>query len=332
MCKITEYFLYSGIEPYLCFIRRNVNLSKVEKFEVHVLGCGSALPTLRHNPSAQVVNLREKLFMIDCGEGTQLQMRHSRIKFGRMSAIFITHLHGDHCFGLMGVISTFSLQGRTAPLHIYGPADLETYLRPQLNFYARGIGFDVVLHTVDTQHPVTVYEDRSVRVSTIPLYHRLPCCGYRFDEQAPLPHIRRDMIDFYHIPNYEINAIKRGADWVTAEGDVVENSRLVKPADPPRSYAYCSDTLFDLRVADAVKGVDLLYHEATFAQADAARAAEVRHTTARQAAEIARQAGARRLLIGHFSARYDDETVLLREAQEVFPETVLANEGLTLQI
>lgn len=325
-------FFVFGNSAVSLLIRKNVNTEKVEKFEVHVLGCGSALPTLRHNPSSLVVNLREKLFMVDCGEGTQLQMRRSRLRFGRMNAIFVTHLHGDHCFGLMGVISTFSLQGRTAPLHIFGPADLETYLRPQLNFYARGIGFEVQVHTVDTRRSEVVYEDHSVRVTTVPLYHRLPCCGYRFDEQPLLPHIRRDMIDFYHIPYYAINSIKQGADWETADGEVVENKRLVLPAERARSFAYCSDTVYDKRVADAVSGVDLLYHEATFAESDAARAKEVMHSTARQAARVAEQAGARRLLIGHFSARYEDEKQLLHEASEVFPQTILAHEGLCVKV
>ncbi len=304
----------------------------VEKFEVNILGCGSALPTLRHNPSAQVVNVREKLFMVDCGEGTQLQLRRMRLSFSRLRAVFISHLHGDHCFGLMGLISTLSLLGRTAPLDVYGPASLEAYLQPQLDFFARGITFPVSVHACDVRRPTTLFEDRSVRITAFPLYHRIACCGFRFDEQPGLPHIRRDMIDFYHIPYYAINAIKQGSGWQTPEGDFVAHERLVTPAAPPRSYAYCSDTAYNERVADAVRGVDLLYHEATFAEADAARAAQVMHSTARQAAQLARRAGARKLLIGHFSSRYDDEEQLLSEARAVFPNTVSAHEGLCLPV
>ena len=304
----------------------------MEKFEVHILGCGSALPTTKHFPSSQVINLREKLFMVDCGEGAQLQLRKSRLRFLRLSHIFITHLHGDHCFGLMGLISTFALIGRTATLHIHAPVGLESVLRPQLDFFCKGNPFDVVIDEIDTRAHALVYADRSVEVWSLPLHHRVPCCGFLFCEKPVLPHIRREMIDFYHIPFYEINNIKEGADWLTPEGETVPNSRLVYPADPPRKYAYCSDTRYLPQLAGQLRGVDLLFHEATFAEADAARAAETCHTTARQAATLARDAGVRRLVIGHFSARYDDEALLLREAREIFPETILASEGLCVTV
>ena len=216
----------------------------MEPFKVHILGCGSALPTLKHNSSAQVVELRGKLFLVDCGEGTQVLLRRSHIGFTKIGAGFISHLHGDHCFGLIGMISTFGLLGRTAPLHVYAPAALEPMLQAQMQMFCHGLEFEVVFHVVDTLQQKVIYEDRSLTVESIPLEHRVPCCGFLFREKPSLPHIRRDMIDAYEIPISQINNIKNGADWVTAEGDVVPNSRLTKPADAPRSYAYCSDTRY----------------------------------------------------------------------------------------
>lgn len=304
----------------------------MEKFELHILGCGSALPTTRHFATSQVVNVRDKLFMIDCGEGAQMQLRKSRLKFSRLNHIFISHLHGDHCFGLLGLISTFGLLGRTAELHIHSPKGLETLFAPLLSFFCNGLGYKVVFHEFDTRTPELIYEDRSVTVTTIPLKHRIPCCGFLFEEKPRPNHIIRDMVDFYKVPVYELNRIKNGADYVTPEGEVVANARLTRPSDPPRKYAYCSDTIFRPSVVEQVKGVDLLFHEATFAQADQARAKETFHTTAAQAATIAREANAKKLVIGHFSARYEDESVLLKEAREVFPETILARETLCISL
>lgn len=304
----------------------------MEKFELHILGCGSALPTTRHFATSQVVNLRDKLFMIDCGEGAQMQLRKSRLKFSRLNHIFISHLHGDHCFGLLGLISTFGLLGRMAELHIHSPKGLEALFTPLLSFFCNGLGYKVLFHEFETKTPGVIYEDRSVTVTTIPLKHRIPCCGFLFEEKARPNHIIRDMVDFYKVPVYELNRIKNGADYVTPEGEVIANARLTRPAEPPRKYAYCSDTIFRPSIAEQIKGVDLLFHEATFAQADQARAKETYHTTAAQAACIARDAGAKKLVIGHFSARYEDESVLLKEAREVFPETILAKETLCISL
>lgn len=304
----------------------------MEKFEVHVLGCGSALPTTRHFPSAQVVNLRDKLFMIDCGEGAQLQLRKSHLRFARLNSIFISHLHGDHCFGLPGLISTFALLGRTADMHVYAPADFEGLMRPWLAYFCAKIPFQVVFHPVDPHQQQVIYEDRSLTVESLPLCHRKPCTGFLFREKGLLPHIRRDMIDFLKIPFYAIAGIKEGEGWTTEEGTFYEHSRLVTPSDPPRSYAYCSDTKYLPELAEVLQGVDLLFHEATFAEDALARAQETFHSTARQAAEMAKAAQAKRLLIGHFSARYEDESVLLNEARAVFPNTVLAREGLCIKL
>ena len=304
----------------------------MEKFEVNILGCGSALPTTRHFSSSQVVNIREKLFMIDCGEGAQLQLRRSKLKFSRLNHIFISHLHGDHCFGLMGLISTFGLLGRTATLHIYAHKELERLLAPQLEFFCKGMTYEVAFHAIDPNKAEVIYDDRSVSVSTIPLRHRIPTCGFLFQEKKTPNHIIRDMVDFYQIPVYELNRIKNGEDYVCPDGTVVPNHRLTIPSDPPRSYAYCSDTICLPGIVPQIKGVDLLFHEGTFAQSDAARAKETFHTTAAQAAGIARDAAVGQLVIGHFSARYEEESILLEEAKSVFPNTLLARENLNITI
>ncbi|KAB4030691.1 ribonuclease Z [Bacteroides uniformis] len=304
----------------------------MEKFELHILGCGSALPTTRHFPTSQIVNVRDKLFMIDCGEGAQLQFRKSHLKFSRLNHIFISHLHGDHCFGLLGLISTLNLLGRTAELHIHSPKGLETLLTPMLDFFNRQMTYKVLFHEFDTKEPMQIYEDRSLTVTTIPLRHRMPCCGFLFAEKRRPNHIIREMVDFYQVPVYELNRIKNRADYVTPEGKTVSNNLLTRPSAPSRSYAYCSDTIYLPSIVEQIKGVDLLFHEATFANEDAPRAKETFHTTAAQAAEIARKAEVKKLLIGHFSARYEDENILLQEASAIFPDTQLAKETLCVSV
>lgn len=304
----------------------------MEKFEVHILGCGSALPTTRHLATSQVINIREKLFMIDCGEGAQVQLRKSRLKFSRLNHIFISHLHGDHCFGLMGLISTFGMLERTANLHIHCHADLQRILEPQIEFFCKGMPYNVVFELFNPGEQAVIYDDRSVSIETIPLRHRVPCCGFLFREKPTPNHIRRDMIDFYQIPTYLINRIKNGEDYVLEDGTVIPNTRLTTPSDPPRSYAYCSDTCYLPRICEQIKGCDLLFHEATFAAADAKRAKETFHTTAPQAAEIAKMAQVKKLVIGHYSARYEDESILLKEASEIFPQTILAQENLKIEL
>ena len=304
----------------------------MEKFEVNILGCGSALPTTRHYASSQVLNIREKLFMIDCGEAAQLQLRRSKLKFTRLNHIFISHLHGDHCFGLMGLISTFGLLGRTASLHIYAHRDLERLLKPHLDYFCKGMTYDVIFHAINPSKEEVIYEDRSVTVTTIPLRHRMPTCGFLFQEKKTPNHLNREMVDFYGVPTYEFNRIKNGADYTTPDGEVIPNNRLTFPSDEPRSYAYCSDTIFLKKIIPQIKGSTVLFHEATFLQEDAARAKETFHTTAQQAGEIAKEAEVGKLIIGHFSARYENEAPLLQEAKSVFPQTILAKENLRITL
>ncbi|MDR1402933.1 MAG: ribonuclease Z [Tannerellaceae bacterium] len=302
------------------------------EFNIKILGCGSALPTVRHMATSQIVNLRDKLYMIDCGEGTQVQMRRMRIKFNKLNHIFISHLHGDHCFGLPGLISTLGMLGRTGDLFIHAPKNMEEYLQPVLRLFNKGLPFCVRLNQVDTSKHALIMEDRSMEVYSIPLNHRIPSCGFLFAEKQKEAHLLRDMIDFYQIPVKFLRQIKQGADYTTPDGEVISNKRLTRPAEPAKRYAYCSDTAYFPAIIPAISGVDLLYHEATFLEADKARAKETYHSTASQAAEIARQAKVGKLVIGHFSARYEDDNSLKKEAAPIFADTILAKEGMVLPV
>ena len=304
----------------------------MEKFEIHILGCGSAVPTTRHNPSAQIVNVRDKLSLVDCGEGTQLQMRYHRLRFMNLRNIFISHLHGDHCLGLIGLISSFGLLGRTADLHIYAPADYDDLFHRQLDYFCQGLDYKVIFHSLDTTVHECIYDDRSVSIHTLPLDHRVPCCGFLFKEKPTLPHIRRDVTDYYGIPVSQLNNIKNGADWTLPDGTVIPNSRLTSPAAPVRSYAYCSDTAYKPDLIPLLNGVNLLYHEATYGDDREDRALKYHHSTARQAATLAKKCHAQKLLIGHYSAHYPDETILLNQAREVFPNTLAAEEGMKIEL
>ena len=270
--------------------------------------------------------MRDKVLMLDCAEGTQMQLRRCRVRFTKLSHVFITHLHGDHCFGLIGMISTFGLLGRTARLHVHAPQALGPELERQIQFFTHDLDFEVVFHPVDTTVRQVVYDDRSIQVESIPLEHRVPCCGYLIQEKPTLPHIRRDVIDAYGVPLSQVGNIKNGADFVMPDGEVIPNSRLVVPADAPRSYAYISDTRYMPVLASQLKGVNVLYHESTYGDDHLPQSEKYFHSTARQAATVARDAGVGRLLLGHYSSRYEDERVLLNEAQEVFSNVSLTNE------
>ena len=300
----------------------------MNKFELNILGCGSALPTMQHVPTSQVLTVREKLFMIDCGEGTQLQFRRARLRFNRLNQIFISHLHGDHCFGLIGLISTLGLLGRTGDLTIHAVADLERILRPQLDFYCKDLSFEVIFKSFDhTKHEV-IYQDRSLTVSTIPLEHRMPGAGFLFEEAKNDLHLDGEAVKFYNIPIKELAKIKQGADYITECGQIISNNRLTKPAKPSRKYAFCSDTAYKESIIPIIRDVDLLYHESTFLDEDKARAKETRHSTASQAAEIALKANVKKLMLGHYSSRYSNDALFLEEAVKIFPNTILANELL----
>ncbi|MCI9284507.1 MAG: ribonuclease Z [Muribaculaceae bacterium] len=303
------------------------------KFRINILGCGSATPSARHQPSCQVVDFRDKLFMIDCGEGAQSQFRRMGLKFSRLGHIFISHLHGDHMFGLPGLLSTMALHdvGGRITIHIFreGAELLKTWM----DYFLRESAFEIVYDIIEPGERRTVYEDDGLTVETFPLYHRTACTGFIFREKPKLRHLKGEMVKFHSIPVAQLKAIRDGADYVKADGTVIPNAALTSDPDPSVSYAYCSDTLHSLRVAADVAGVDTVYHEATYDSSLEKQARERGHSTAAQAADIAARAGASRLVIGHFSKRYTSgEEPLLEEARAIFPATTLAREGLTIDL
>ncbi len=304
----------------------------MNKFQVTILGCGSAMPTTLHNPPSQLVEMNEKLFMIDCGEGTQLQMRKFKARISKLHSLFISHLHGDHIFGLPGLLSTLSLLGRTNDLHIYAHKEIQLLLKPLLIYLGNHMQFKILHHTLNPDQHELLFENRSIRIESFPLKHRIATNGFLFMEKESPRHMIREMIDAHQIPVKEIQSIKLGADFTRKDGIVIANDRLTTPGNPARTYAYCSDTAYTTDIIPRIKGVDLLYHEATFAETEKVRAEETYHSTASQAAEIAKLAQVKRLVIGHYSSRYNELGVLLKEAVEVFPATELAIEGKVFEL
>ncbi|MDR0536966.1 MAG: ribonuclease Z [Tannerellaceae bacterium] len=303
----------------------------MKNFNVTILGCGSALPTLRHLPSAQIVEVGDKFYLVDCGEGTQLQFMRLKIKQRRMNRIFISHFHGDHCFGLPGLISTLSLLGRKEDLFIYGPENLEGFLASTLMMFDRN-SFAIHFKAIDAEKHELIVEDNVVSVYSIPLKHRIPTCGFLFVEKTGYNHLLRDKADFYGIPMNMYFSIKKGADFVLPDGTVIPNRELTVPPAPARKYAYCSDTAFYPELAQMIEGAELLFHEATYAHADIERAVNTYHSTAVQAAEMAVMANVKKLVIGHFSSRYSNDRFLGKEAMAVFPNTVVADEGMKIDV
>ncbi len=301
------------------------------RLELNILGCGSATMTPRHQPSCQVLNVRDNLMMIDCGEGAQLAVRRMKLKLMRLNHIFISHLHGDHCFGLPGLISTMALLNRTNSLTIHTFKDGAELFGQMLDYFCRERPFEVRFNIIDT-HKRVVWEDDALTVTTFPLVHRVPAVGFLFREKPKLRHIIGEEVARLGVPHYAMNALREGQDWVTPEGVIVPNNQLTTPADAAISYAYCSDTKFSRRVIKSVEGVDWLYHEATYDESLRIKAHKRYHSTALEAATVAHEAGVKQLILGHFSKRYLDETPLLHEAQAVFPATRLANEGLVIDL
>lgn len=301
-------------------------------FTLHTLGCGSAKPSASHNPSSSVLSVNGSLYMFDCGEGAQAQMRRQKLNFARLNHIFLTHLHGDHVFGLPGLIGTLALQQRESPLTIHTFADGEKVLRPFLDFFNRGLPFDVKFNIIGLEESVVLDEKRFI-VRTVPLRHRIKTVGYVVEEKPGLRHINREMCDYHKVPLIWMKRIKEGEAFVKPDGTVIPAEMLTRPATPPKRYAHISDTAYMPDLASKIGPVDLLFHETTYMESEAKIAAERGHSTARQAAMVARDAGAKRLLTGHYSSRYAGrEAALVDEAREVFPESILNREGLTLNI
>lgn len=301
-------------------------------FSVTILGSSSALPTSTRFPSAHVLNAHERFFLIDCGEGTQMQLRRMHIKMSRINHIFISHRHGDHTLGLVGLISTLNLVGRKSDLHIYAHAELEENLNYNLTFFIDELTFRIVFHTIVPNKHQVIYDDGKIIVESIPLRHRVPSTGFLFREKRGLPNIRKVLVQKYSLTLSEISAIKNGSDFINPEGLIIPNCELTYYSTEPRSYAYCSDTLYSERLVGMLKDVDLLYHEATFANKDIKLAKQTGHSTSGQAATIAKKSGAKKLIIGHFSSRYKNVEQLQEEAKLIFENTIAVEDGHVFEI
>jgi ribonuclease Z len=297
-----------------------------------ILGSSSALPTSERYPSAHVLNVHERLFLIDCGEGTQMQLRKARIRFGKINHIFISHLHGDHIFGLYGLLSTFSLMGRVAPLRIFAPASYRNMLFSHLADFDIHLAFEIEFTGLEGNDPVQILDEKFVTVTAFPLKHRIPSFGFLFRQKPALRNVIKEKISQYNIPGIRIPPIKAGQDFIMPDGAVIPNSELTIPPPEPLSYAYCSDTRYFARISSFVKGVTLLYHEATFDKSLGELAGITGHSTTVEAAKAALEAGAGALVIGHYSARYRDIGFLVSEAREIFPATYAAIDGKTYTV
>jgi ribonuclease Z len=296
-------------------------------FKVLILGCGSAIPTSRRNPSAQIVSVDDKHYLIDCGEATQNRLRENKIKLQRIEQIFISHLHGDHYLGLIGLLQTMHLLGRTKPITVFAPEGLKKIIDTHFEITGHKVNYPLTIETVNTQKHYLIFEDNKIEVYSIPLDHRIPCSGYLIKEKQKLPHLNTDKIIEYNIPVAYFNSIKKGKDFIMPNGQIIKSKELTLPAEPSKSYAYCSDTAYYEPVTDVIKQTDVLYHEATFTDELANRAAETKHSTAKQAATIARKANVKTLILGHFSNRYAQLCNHLQEAKQIFENTLLAEEG-----
>lgn len=296
---------------------------------MQILGAGSAVPTKKFSHPSQVLSLREKVFMIDCGEGTQHQVRRYGVRVSRLNHIFISHLHGDHCFGLVGLLSTLDTQGRTGDVYIHSHPELEELLRPMIAFFCKGLSFKIYFEPFSPTESELIYEDRSLTVRTFPMKHSVRSSGFLFKEREKERHVKPELLKYFKVPVAQIPLIKQGADFTTEEGEVIPNWQLTTAATPSKSFAYCSDTAYTEKYLEHIAGVDCLFHEATFLQQDIAAAKKTLHCTALQAATIAKMAEVKQLIIGHYSARYDDPAELLAEAKGIFENTDFAADGKT---
>ncbi|MFK8104370.1 MAG: ribonuclease Z [Saprospiraceae bacterium] len=302
------------------------------RFEVTVLGSNAAIPTAERFTSAQILNVQEQLFLIDCGEGTQLRMGEYQVRRNKIQQIFISHLHGDHIFGLMGLLTSYSLNGRKKGLHIYAPEGLSEMIEIQLKHTQSYLSYSLHFHTVNPTKSEIIFENSILTVQSIPLRHRIPAAGFLFREKPFKRKIIAAKIEAYQIPYSEINGIKAGADFVTSTGTVIPNAELTTPPPKSRSFAYCSDTMYHEAIIPLIEGIDCLYHETTFMHDELPRAIKTMHTTAHQAAQLAAKAKVGRLIMGHYSSRYTDLTELLAEARAVFPESYLGLDGKQFEV
>ena len=300
--------------------------------KLNILGCHSATPLENAHTTSQVLEVKDHLFLIDCGEGTQIQLRQQKIKFSRIKHIFISHLHGDHFYGLVGLVSTFRLLGRTADLHIYGPKGIKEVLTLQLKLANSWTDYNLFFHELEKKESELIFEDDSLKIHTIPLDHRVYTNGFLFEEKPGLRRLDKEKIKNYNIPHYDFQNLKLGKDLVLEDGTVFKNETVTLDPNPIKRYAFCSDTAYNESIAPLIKEVDLLYHEATFLNAHENLAKKTKHSTAEQAAKIAQLAQVNRLVLGHFSSRYREKNNFIAEASPFFDAVELAADGKIFDI
>jgi ribonuclease Z len=299
--------------------------------KLHILGCYAATPKTLSNPTSQVIDIKNHLFLIDCGEGTQVALRKHKIKFSRINHIFISHLHGDHFFGLPGLVSTFQLLGREKELHIYGPKGIKEVITLLLKVGNSWTKYPLIFHELGGKESVLLYEDNKVQVTTIPLDHRIYTNGFLFQEKPKERSLNVAAVSTYNIDKAYYTNIKKGKDVTLENGSIISNAELTFDPPAPKSYAYCSDTAYDPKIIPLIQQADLLYHEATFLESEAQLARKTKHCTAKEAATIAREAGVKQLLLGHFSTRYRDFSMFAKEAEIVFSNVLLAEDGKEIE-
>ena len=292
-----------------------------------ILGCYAATPRTFTNPTSQVLEIRNRLFLIDCGEGTQVQLRKNKIKFSRISHIFISHLHGDHFFGLVGLVSTFMLLNRTSDLHIYGPKGIKEIINLQLRLSNSWTNYGLFFHELESKESEIIFEDEKVIVSTIPLKHRVYTNGFLFKEKISVRKLDLNAVQNYEIDKCYYQKIKNGKDITLDDGQIIENKKLTFDPEPPLSYAFCSDTVYNENIIPIIKEVDVLYHESTFLDSEEALAGKTMHSTAKEAAKIALKANVKQLVLGHYSTRYESIELFKIQAETIFPKILLADDG-----
>lgn len=297
-----------------------------------VLGCYAATPRTFSNPTSQLLEIKNRYFLIDCGEGTQVQLRKNKVKFTKISHIFISHLHGDHFYGLIGLISSFSLLSRVSDLHIFGPKGLKEIIELQLKLSNSWTNYKIYFHELHSKESELIYEDEKVTVRTIPLNHRIYTNGFLFKEKEGDRKLNMEAIEKFNIDVCYFKKIKKGGDITLENGEVISNTTLTFPGIPSKSYAYCSDTAYSEPILPLVKEVDLLYHETTFLENEVDLAIKTKHSTAKQAATIAMKANVKSLLLGHYSTRYESIECFKKEALTIFPSIQLAEDGKVIEI
>ncbi len=302
------------------------------KFDITILGCGAATPTLRRNPTSQLINLHDKHILFDCAEGSQLQLRRYKIKFQRINHIMISHLHGDHYLGLPGLLSSMHLLGRTAPVHIYAPADLKEIIHVNLKYSETFLNFQWVFHALNFEDKEVILEDDKFVISSFPMNHRISCCGFRIDEKPKRRRIVKHLIEARKLNIAEMVQLKNGHPVERENGEVLSLEEFTLEPYPARSYAYCSDTAPFEGQTDMVRGVDVLYHESTFTDEHEERAGQTFHSTARQAGRIAKEAQVKKLVLGHYSSRYREVDEFATQAKEEFEHVILAADGMRIDI